>query len=113
MQQNSNKNRKNTTRDSSHNAAKHTYGTGGKPSERSDSPKYNKGGNYSKCSGKSFTRRQNGEKDGVTADVTVRRTYNGGGYGYKKKNYGRYQYQAGQDILHRRSERNRQEHHHV
>ena len=80
MQQNNKKNRKNTNRDSSHNSAKHSYVSGGKTSERSELPKYNKGGNFPKYTGKSFSRYQNGEKDATAADVTVRRTSNNNGY---------------------------------
>ena len=95
MQQNNKKNRKNTNRDSSHNSAKHSYVSGGKTSERSELPKYNKGGNFPKYIGKSFSRYQNGEKDATAADVTVRRTSNNNGYyGYKKKGFGSYHIQA-------------------
>ena len=72
MQQNK-KSKKNTSRDSSHNSGKHSYVSGGKLSEHNETSKYNKSGNYPKYTGKSFSRHQNSEKDGIQADVTVRR----------------------------------------
>ena len=91
MQQNDKKNRKNISRDSSHNSARHSVNSGGKSAERTESPRFGKGGYSPKYSGKSFSRRPSGDKEGV--DVPVRRTPNHQS-GYKKKGIGRFQHQA-------------------
>ena len=89
MQQN---NRKNTGRDSSHGAVKHSHSSSERASERAEQTKYGKGGFSQKLSGKAGQRHQSAEKDGVQTDVTVRRSFNYNGY--KKKGFGRFQYQA-------------------
>ena len=91
MQQNDKKNRKNISRDSSHNSARHSVNSGGKSAERTESPRFGKGGYSPKYSGKSFSKRPSGDKEGV--DVPVRRTPNHQS-GYKKKGIGRFQHQA-------------------
>ena len=92
MEQKNKKNRKNTSRDTSHNTVKHGYASSGKSSDRSDTQRYNKGTFQTKSTGKSFPRHQNGDKEGIPADVTVRRTYNYNGF--KKNGYGRFQHQT-------------------